>query len=194
MAHHPPPVRVPPLLLVLSLAACVPEHVPVDTEDTSSDSGPAEDEDTAQDGQVLPVCINEIMADDILLTDNSTETDWIEIHNATDADMDLTGWSVTDDNSHSGKFTFPAGFLVPARGQVLLLSDPGDTPYPNLPFRLDADGESLALTNTAGETVDQLTYGYQREGRSFARFPDCMTNSWQEDASETPGESNGTEP
>ncbi|MFT7643852.1 MAG: hypothetical protein ACI9G1_005618, partial [Pirellulaceae bacterium] len=48
-----------------------------------------------------PLVISEIMADnDTGLTDEDGDySDWVEIHNPTDNDVDLTGWSLTDDDA-----------------------------------------------------------------------------------------------
>ena len=43
-----------------------------------------------------------------VLTDKDGEySDWIEIHNTTSSDINLSGWSLTDDKSDSLKWVFP---------------------------------------------------------------------------------------
>lgn len=64
-----------------------------------------------------PVVINEIMFHPASDQDNE---EFVELHNASDASVDIAGWRFDD----GIKFTFPSGTVVPAGGYVVLASDP----------------------------------------------------------------------
>ena len=83
--------------------------------------------------------------------------DWIEIQNRGDETMDMTGWYLTDDPADLQKWAFPAVRIQP--GGVLLVFASGiqeedhpenwpyqdTTGYYHTNFKLDSDGEYLAL-------------------------------------------------
>jgi len=83
--------------------------------------------------------------------------DWIEIHNRGDQAIDLSGWYLTDDPSELDKWAFPS-IRIEANGVLLVFASgikeedhPENWPYRDengyyhTNFKLDADGEYLAL-------------------------------------------------
>ena len=68
--------------------------------------------------------ITEIVAnnDESLLDGDGVSSDWIEIYNAGDEDVDLTGWHLTDDARNLAKWQFPAVSLDAGRYLVLFAS------------------------------------------------------------------------
>ncbi len=111
-------------------------------------------------GTVLPaqslVRITEFLAiNDRGLDDaDRDEEDWIEIHNAEAADVNLEGWFLTDDAEDLTKWRFPSVTLAPDQYLVVFASgkdrrDPTGELHTN--FRLSGDGEYLALV--AGDTL-----------------------------------------
>ena len=108
----------------------------------------------------VPV-IAEFMADndDTLIDGDGRSSDWIEVHNAGDAPVDLAGWHLTDDAADLTRWTFPSvqldagGFLVVfASGQAVQdYVDPAGNLHTN--FQLDRNGEYLALVEPGGATV-----------------------------------------
>ncbi len=119
--------------------------------------------------------ISEFMAfnDGALLDENGQASDWIEIHNAGDVAVDLGGWSLTDDASDLTKWSFPTTTLGSNESLLVFASgrDPsivGTEFHTN--FRLNADGEYLALVQPDGETVAfdfGTQYPSQLEGISY---------------------------
>ncbi len=94
--------------------------------------------------------ISEFMAvNDSTLADEDGEfSDWIEIHNPTDAAVDLTGWHLTDDVTELDKWTISSLSLDPGEFQVVFASGKDRTnPISELHtnFSLAASGEYLAL-------------------------------------------------
>ena len=62
-----------------------------------------------------PLVISELMAinDNTLNDENGDYSDWIEIHNPTDAPVNLDQWSLTDDPNNLTKWRFPDASLGP---------------------------------------------------------------------------------
>ncbi len=108
------------------------------------------------------IVINEFMAanDSTIADGNGEYSDWIELYNNSGAAVDLTGWFLTDDPDDLIRWPFPAGVTLDA-GEYLLLFASGQTAYPYLDsqgyyhtnFKLDKDGEYLALVESDGLTI-----------------------------------------
>jgi len=102
--------------------------------------------------------INEFMAlNQTGLTDEDGEySDWIEIFNASSGDVDLLGWSLTDEKNNSRKWIFPDVIIEKNDYLIIFASDknrktPDNELHTN--FKLSGDGEYLALISPAGEVV-----------------------------------------
>lgn len=101
----------------------------------------------------LNVVINEVAW---MGTAASGTDEWIELHNATDQDVDLAGWTLA---SNDGTPTIHLGGIIPAHGHYLLertdddtISDvPADQVYTG---DLLLEGETLTLTDGGGAVVD----------------------------------------
>lgn len=132
------------------------------------------------DGQPLTVQFSEFVASNRLsLLDGRGEApDWIELHNPTDAAVDLTGYGLSDDPDQPMRWVFPAA-TIPPHGYLVVFasgrSDPVDEAG-NLhaDFQLDADGESLVLTLPDGvTTLDRVeAYPAQDEDLAYGRTLD----------------------
>jgi hypothetical protein len=84
------------------------------------------------------VRINEIMADNVSAVANAgTYPDWVELHNAGGAAVDLEGWSITDDGN-SRKWVFAAGTSIPAGGYLVVWCDAITNTTPGIPHGIFA--------------------------------------------------------
>lgn len=108
----------------------------------------------AQDNLV----ISEFMAvNSTNLTDDAGQySDWIEIHNAGSARVNLEGWCLTDTTNNLTKWRFPVLGLDPYSYVVVFASgeDHTNAAAPlHTNFKLDAAGEFLGLVRPDGVTV-----------------------------------------
>lgn len=142
--------------------------------------------DTGTDDTASPVVINEF---------TSSDDDTVELYNRSDADVDLSGWILTDDafvmehydsTADEEKYVFPTGTVL-APGQYLLLTK-GDGEDQH-PFGIKSGGETLTLISADGEKMDQVTYQTDQAADSFCRLPDG-SDAWQT-CGATFGDSNG---
>ena len=115
---------------------------------------------------VSGVVINEIHYD----PDVKTELiEFIELHNTTAADIDLTGWYFTNAVSYQ----FPVGSILPAGGYIVVAQNPTHISnkwssgrfiippsfiYGPFEGKLSNDGDKIVLYNTAGEEIDTVDY------------------------------------
>lgn len=91
-----------------------------------------------------------------LLDEDGDSADWIEIHNGTDAVVNLGGWYLTDDLDELAKWEFPALPLNPGQYTIVFASDKDrDDPEGQLHtnFKIAGSGGFLALVLPDGRTV-----------------------------------------
>ena len=109
------------------------------------------------------ITINEVLASNNSINtdpDYGSNADWIELYNAGQTDVDLSGWSVTDNLNKPQKHILPDGTTIKA-GEYLLIwcDDKGAGLHAG--FKLSADGEEVGLFDSAGDMVDSITFGPQ---------------------------------
>ena len=123
--------------------------------------------------------ISEVMATGRLTAVNGKTSDWIELYNGGDRELDLAGWGLSD----LAALPFRArlsGTLAP--GEFLLL-EAGDE---GLGFALAREGERIVLTAPSGVAADEIAYVDLPPDASLARVNGQWLETWQP----TPGGSN----
>ena len=102
--------------------------------------------------------------------------DWIELHNVTDQEVDLTGHYLSDEPNNPRKWQFPAGTTIPANGFLIIWADEDEdgsaTMGLHASFKLASSGESLFLIDTDATfnaVLDTVTFGPQTTDLSCAR-------------------------
>ncbi len=101
-------------------------------------------------------------------------SDWIEIFNAGNDTVDLSGMYLTDDDDNLEEWQFPSGVSIPAGGYRVLYASNKDVVFPSgeihTDFALSADGEFLALVDTDRTTIiDQYDPPAQLANISYGR-------------------------
>jgi len=129
------------------------------------------------------VLITEFMAanDHTIKDDLGEFSDWIEIYNSGTNTVNLGGYYLTDELANLSKWQFPATNLPPRRYLVVYASGfnrvkPGQPLHTN--FKLNADGEYLALIKPDGVTVISEfapVFPPQEEGLSYGLAVDDVS-------------------
>ncbi len=119
--------------------------------------------------------------------------DWIELHNTGAEDVNLTGWSLTDDPGETRKWIFP-NITIPAGGYLVVFADgldlrnnPGGYLHTN--FSLSKDGEYVGLYDMSGALVSQIAPSFPRQG-PFHSYTRTTTGLWRYSDTPTPGAQN----
>jgi hypothetical protein len=145
--------------------------------------------------------ISEFMAKNerTLATAAGTYADWVEIHNASGAPVDLAGWYLTDDITDLRKWQFPstpATSSQAAGGYLIVFVD--DSPDSvvedeiHASFKLGSGGEYLALIKPDGATVAyQYNSEYPDQSADISYGIDAGTGEHAYFAVPTPGTANG---
>ena len=141
------------------------------------------------------VVINEFMASNSLAfedPDYEDTGDWVELFNASNGTVNLSGWNLTDNVSNPTKWTIPDGAELAAGGFLVIWCDERDAAGLALhsSYRLSSAGEELALFNPQLEAIDSFVFGAQETDVSYGRMSDGLSD-WSWFSSATPGSSNG---
>lgn len=99
-------------------------------------------------------------------------SDWIELYNSSDRDLDLTGYTISDSGA---TWTFPQ-CTISARGYLIVWASDKDKVARNgqlhTNFKLSASGEPVTLKAPNGEVVDYIEFGSLLDDQSYGRRTD----------------------
>lgn len=125
--------------------------------------------------------VGNLIINEIMLVNNSTimdkygkYTDYIELYNGNDYDINLYGYFLTDSMKDTRKWTFP-DVTIKAHDYLIIFASGKDTMIDNelhANFKLDAKGETVALSNSSAKVISKIyvretykdtSYGYNGE-------------------------------
>ncbi len=118
------------------------------------------------------IYISEVMAsNNLTITDShGNYSDWIEICNGSGAEVNLAGYSLTDDAMNRRKFVFPE-VTLPAGGRLLVFATGEEEKGVELHagFRLASGGECVLLIDPQGAVVSAVAYDDLESDQSLIR-------------------------
>lgn len=142
-----------------------------------TEEGMAEYEASLKETEDIGLYINEFMASNATTICDSfgSYSDWIELYNSTDTDMDISGFGISDNLSQPMKYRFPDGTTIAAKGYLVVFCS-GNEGMQNgelhAPFGLRSYGEDVVIANRAGRIIDSYSFKNQETDVSMARIPD----------------------
>lgn len=142
-----------------------------------TEAGMAEYEKSLKETEDIGLYINEFMASNATTLCDSfgNYSDWIELYNSTDTDMDISGFGISDNLSQPMKYRFPDGTTIAAKGYLVVFCS-GNEGMQNgelhAPFGLRSYGEDVVIANRAGRIIDSYSFKNQETDVSMARIPD----------------------
>ncbi len=142
-----------------------------------TEAGMAEYEASLKETEDMGLYINEFMASNATTICDSfgSYSDWIELYNSTDTDMDISGFGISDNLSQPMKYRFPDGTTIAAKGYLVVFCS-GNEGIQNgelhAPFGLRSYGEDVVIANRAGRIIDSYSFKNQETDVSMARIPD----------------------
>ena len=134
------------------------------------------------------VRINEVMTANkaACFDENGACPDWIELYNAGNSAVNITGWVLTDKTSRSIRFTFPDTVMQPGEYAIVFadgfLHNDADETW-HAPFKLSAFGDTLLLFDENGTIVESINIPALNEDCVYAR---TASGGWEVTREYTP--------
>ncbi len=184
--------KISPIILLFlclfAFSSCVKDRIYVP--DSIDPNQPPVPVDTT-----IKLTINEFLASNntISVPGYTDFPDWIEIYNAGETDVNLAGYSITDDLDAKDKYIFPSGSsstIIKSKSYLLILADDSVALGPlHTNFKLSGAGESIGLYAPSLIGLDSITYTAQTTDKSFGRLPNG-NGPWQQLTTPTPNAAN----
>ena len=135
--------------------------------------------------------ITEAMADNCTFFPDETGAcpDYVEIHNRTNAPVNLEGWALSDKADKLTRWRFPA-ITLPADGYIAVhcsgVSRLDDPAHLHADFKLSNKGEALYLTSPAGVVASYVKTPAMEPDQSYS----LLETGWSKQFSPSPGQPN----
>jgi hypothetical protein len=146
------------------------------------------DEEMSEDGiSTAPVVVNEVSAANaIYLSDYAKKSDWMELYNTTDAEVDIAGCYVSDNKDMPRKCQIPTdnvtlNTVIPAYGYKLVWCDKQDNVSDAIhaSFKLSSDSGCVMISKYNGDAViyaNTLSYTSHSGDETVGRYPDASSH------------------
>lgn len=150
--------------------------------------------------EIIQYSTGDLIINEVMANPNGAmglpETEYVELYNTTDKEINLTGWSfIYADKGTSLQSTVPEkGYAVLYReGRDITVDKDGIAiPSDKFPSALANTGKQIQLKSNDGSLIDEITYPTAKAGFSWERIED----SWQLSSDQrggTPGSVNSTQ-
>ena len=108
----------------------------------------------------------------IIFDEDNEYSDYIEIYNSSDKEINLDGFFLTDELISSKKWSFPKLIIRPHEYLVVFASGKDKCNLSkricHTNFKLDKDGETITLLNNKGEIINKVRYSNIKQDESFS--------------------------
>ncbi|UKN03382.1 CotH kinase family protein [Paracrocinitomix mangrovi] len=118
------------------------------------------------------VVINEIMpSNNITASDEFGEfDDWVELYNNGSSTVDLSGYFLSDDPLDILKWQIPLGTSIGAGEYLIIWCDNDGQTGLHTNFKLSSGGETLILSDDAGNPINEVTYPTIPDNGTYGRY------------------------
>lgn len=174
-------------LSVFAITSCVKDRLYIP--DSNNPNKPIAPLDST-----IKLSINEFLASNstVSVPGNTNFPDWIEIYNSGETDVNLAGYSITDDLNTKDQYIFPSGpsTIIKSKSYLLIIADDSVALGPlHTNFKLSGSGESIGLYSPSLVGIDSITYTAQITDKSYGRLPNG-NGPWQQLTTPTPNAAN----
>lgn len=141
-----------------------------------------------------PLEITEIMASNATYAPDASGLyhDYIELHNTSGENLDISGYHLSDDRNNVMKWTFPEGTVIGPGGYLLVYASGLDARDGELhaSFKLSSEGEAAVISNKLGQIIEIVEFGLLADDQAWSRGAD---GTFSTNMPPTPGMANTLE-
>jgi gliding motility-associated-like protein len=145
------------------------------------------------------VKINEYSASNFgatILDNQSNNSDWIELYNASSSSVNVAGWYLSDDPTNMTKYSLPAGTSIPATGFLRIWCSGNGMPanaagHIHTNFKLTQCTNDWIILRSGSTIIDSLQLKRTQSLHSRGRKPDGTAN-WKVFTAPTPNATNSS--
>ncbi len=124
-----------------------------------------------------PLYINEFLASNksIKMDEFGEYDDWMEIYNASNEQVWLADYFLSDNMGSPGKYRFPEQYIQAGAFYLVWLDDQEEQGVNHATFKINKEGEMLRLSerpSTGFQLVDSIVFGLQETDISMGRLVD----------------------
>ena len=150
------------------------------------------------DSGQLPA-LGEVIINELLAHSHAGEPDWIELHNTTDAAVNIGGWFLSDSPVDFMQYEIASGTTIEPDGYIVFYEDlhfgNASDPGCHVPFALSENGETLYLHSGSDGVLtgynDQEKFDASETGVAFGRYQKSTdTYNFVAMSENTPGDDN----
>ncbi len=122
--------------------------------------------------------LGDVVINELLANSSAGTGDWVELHNTTEAPINIGGWFLSDSKNNFMKYEIAAGTTIEPYGYVVFYEDLhlGNPSAPGCitPFALSKNGETLYLHSGQDGVLtgysEQEKFGASETGIAFGRY------------------------
>ncbi len=153
------------LSMLIPLTALADEWIWTDQPTPGAQNEAPSEEATSAPSYTDGTLSNAILLSEVMPNPEGTDTDteWIELYNASTANVDLGNWSLDDEEGGSDPYIFPAGTVVEAQDFLVI-------PRSMSKLSLNNDTDTVRLFDFQNTAQDTVIYEGSPEGQSYARI------------------------
>lgn len=124
-------------------------------------------------GTMQKILINEVCSNNgKIIRDGVNDcSDYIELYNASDKRINLTGWYLSDDETSPKKYQLPECYIEPEAYLVFYAN--GKTDEFSLPFKISSSGEKIFLSDREGNLIDSVAVPSLALNETYSRMTDA---------------------
>ena len=121
-------------------------------------------------------------------TDFFQFSDWIELHNTSANQIDISDYFLSDDTLKKTKWTFPQNTIIDANSFLIIWADKKDTTLNDIHtnFKLSSDSGIIAIYTSDTNIYDIISYQKQYADISFGKY----NNNWYYYSTPSPNKEN----
>ncbi|MCP5534672.1 MAG: lamin tail domain-containing protein [Akkermansiaceae bacterium] len=128
-----------------------------------------------------------VVVNEVLANSGAAGSDWIELHNRSGAEIDISGWFLSDSASDYAKYRIPNGTVIPAGGYVTFYEDAhfgaaSIDPGRITAFAFSENGETAylhsAVSDELTDYLEQEKFGASRKDISHGYYHKESTGTY----------------